>query len=749
MKSYLNISNHLPRVDLRPRDEAAPPDPVDPAAARLIPERSARRHGLLPFAITSDAIHVAVGPQTDHDGLRVLERLERPVRLFRASHSDLQAAHQRVWRAIVADDEEEEGPHADRLDTGVRRPLGDLLIAGGAVDAADLTRALDRQRAAGGRLGEILISSDMLTALDVARALAVQFDLPLVELYGARQRDAASDARLFGLMPAAFWRDHLIVPLHDHGDALTVAMADPTDDAALRQLRDATGGRVQPVVTGVRDVTAVLRQVYEHDYVQESRLGLATRTPSDSASRTLVRTQRWGLLLVALALAVSLLIAPRPTAVGVNAALQLLYVLLMVFYLGLAAVKLGLTARVDRVGGGIDVTAEELAALDRANLPTYTVLVPAYREGNVLPILARALSALDYPHDRLDVKLLLEADDADTIATARALRLPSFIDIVIVPVSEPRTKPKACNYGLQLARGEYIVIFDAEDIPDPDQLLKAVAAFGAAAPDVACLQAKLAYFNRGQNLLTRWFTAEYMMWFDLLLPALYAFRLPIPLGGTSNHFRTAVLRAIGAWDPYNVTEDADLGIRLHKAGYKTAIVDATTYEEANSDVGNWVRQRSRWLKGYMQTWLVHMRHPVALARSMGPLSFLGFQIVVGGTPVTLLLNPVYAVLTTLWYMTHAGLLHALFPGWVYALAAANLCIGNFAFMYANMIAVARRSVWDLVAWTVLSPVYWTLMSLAAWKGLAQLITRPSYWEKTEHGLATPPAGIVACQEVAS
>jgi len=744
MESYLNTLDHLPHVDLRLLDEPAPLDPVDPAVARLIPEISAWRYGLLPFAMTTEAIHVAICSQTNHEGLRILEQLTRPVRLFQASRGDLQAAHRRVWHARAADDEEER--RTERTDPRVRRPLGSLLIAEGAINDADLTRALEQQRFLGGRLGEILVSADVLTPLDVARALATQFDLPLVELYGERREQTMPDARLFGVMPAAFWSDSLIVPVHEQGDALTVAMADPTNDAALRQLRAATGKRIRPVVTGMRDVAAVLRHVYEQDYVYESRLGLATRAPSDSASRTLVQTQQYGLFLIALTLVIGLLVAPRFVAVGVNAVLQLLYVLLMVFYLGLATVKLGLVARVERAGRGIAVTAEEIAALDRAALPTYTVLVPAYREGNVLPILARALSALDYPHDRLDVKLLLEADDAETIAGARALRLPRFIDIVVVPVSEPRTKPKACNYGLQLARGEYTVIFDAEDIPDPDQLLKAVAAFSTAPPDVACLQAKLAYFNQNQNLLTRWFTAEYMMWFDLLLPALYAFRLPIPLGGTSNHFRTAALRDIGAWDPYNVTEDADLGIRLHKAGYKTAIVDATTYEEANSDINNWVRQRSRWLKGYMQTWLVHMRHPVALARSMGPLSFLGFQIVIGGTPVTLLLNPVYAGLTTLWYMTHAGLLHALFPGWVYTLAAANLCVGNFAFMYANMVAAARRSVWDLVAWTVLSPVYWTLMSLAAWKGLAQLITRPSYWEKTDHGLTAPPPNLVARQE---
>jgi len=249
------------------------------------------------------------------------------------------------------------------------------------------------------------------------------------------------------------------------------------------------------------------------------------------------------------------------------------------------------------------------------------------------------------------------------------------------------------------------------------------------------VQAKLAYFNRNQNLLTRWFTAEYLMWFDLLLPALHASPVPIPLGGTSNHFRTQVLREVGAWDPFNVAEDADLGIRLHKAGYKTAIMDATTYEEATSRVGNWVRQRSRWIKGYMQTWLVHMRHPVALWKSLGPAGFVGFQVIVGGTAVTLLLNPMYALLTSLWYLTRLSVLQSPFPGWVYGIAALNLLIGNFAFTYANMAAVARRNIWDLLVWTALSPVYWTLMSVAAWKGFIQLITKPSYWEKTDHGHA--------------
>jgi cellulose synthase/poly-beta-1,6-N-acetylglucosamine synthase-like glycosyltransferase len=187
-----------------------------------------------------------------------------------------------------------------------------------------------------------------------------------------------------------------------------------------------------------------------------------------------------------------------------------------------------------------------------------------------------------------------------------------------------------------------------------------------------------------------------------------------------------------------VAEDADLGIRLHKDGYRTAIVESATYEEANSHLGNWIRQRSRWVKGYMQTWLVHMRHPLALWRAMGTSGFVGFQVLIGGTPMTLLLNPLYAVLTTLWYLTHLDMLHVPFPGWVYWMAAINLLLGNFAFTYANMAAVARRNVWALMGWAALSPVYWALMSIAAWKALVQLVLRPSYWEKTEHGLTSTP-----------
>jgi hypothetical protein len=263
-----------------------------------------------------------------------------------------------------------------------------------------------------------------------------------------------------------------------------------------------------------------------------------------------------------------------------------------------------------------------------------------YKEPEVLPILLHALRSLDYPAAKLDIKLVLEEGDRETVEAAIAMDLEGIFEIVLVPPSQPKTKPKACNYALQFARGEHLVIYDAEDKPEPDQLRKVVAAFRRGGEKLACVQCRLNYYNARENWLTRMFTLDYSLWFDLMLPGLQRLGAPIPLGGTSNHFRTDVLRALHAWDPFNVTEDADLGIRLTQKGWRVAVIDSTTYEEANCLAGNWVRQRSRWIKGYMQTFLVHTRRPAALWRAMGPVGLLGFVFFIGGTAVSGLLSPV-------------------------------------------------------------------------------------------------------------
>jgi len=706
-------------------------DPVDPEVARLLPELVARRYSMIPFARTDAGLCVALSLPLSDEAEDYLYQLGEPLLFFRASPAQLRAALRRVW-----DPHSREMSWSDfvRVNRSAPGELSDILLDDEMVDVDALNRALQEQAQTQTWLGSILISTNSVTPFNVAKAVAMQHRRPMVDLLAiedGRQGLQMLDPGLFASMPAAFWRDARMIPISRRDKWLVVAVTNLADESNiwLGRLQETTGLVPRPIITGYRDIIAALQTVYGIQFVVDSREGLRERRPEDSASYLLSRRQIVVGVGGTACIVAGGILQPLAVIVALNAIAQF-------FYLGLTLGKLGLLTRLRNINTGIDISPEQLAQVDRRTLPIYTVLVPAYKETSVLHILAKALSELDYPHDRLDIKLLLEADDTQMILAAQRLRLPNFIEIVTVPVSQPRTKPKACNYGLHLARGEYTVIFDAEDIPDPDQLLKAVVAFRMQGPEVACIQAKLAYYNRHENLLTRWFTAEYLMWFDLMLPALHAFRVPIPLGGTSNHFRTSVLRDIGAWDPYNVAEDADLGIRLHKVGYKTVILDSTTYEEANSRLGNWIRQRSRWVKGYMVTWIVHMRHPIALWQSMGLRGFLWFHAVIGGTAATLVLNPLYMALTMLWYVTYEGALRSPFPTWVYWVAAINLFLGNFAFTYANMVAVVRRNVWDLVGCALLSPFYWMLMSIASWKALIQLITRPSYWEKTDHGLTS-------------
>jgi cellulose synthase/poly-beta-1,6-N-acetylglucosamine synthase-like glycosyltransferase len=379
--------------------------------------------------------------------------------------------------------------------------------------------------------------------------------------------------------------------------------------------------------------------------------------------------------------------------------------------------------------------------------PTYTVLCPLYREKAVLRQFITAMDNLDYPADRLQVLLLLEDDDTETTSFVRGLDLPANFEVIVLPDGRPKTKPRACNYGLVRARGEYVVIFDAEDIPEPGQLKKAARAFAELPSRVACLQAPLNFYNPRQNVLTRLFAAEYSLWFDLMLVGLQRLGGPIPLGGTSNHFRSAVLRGLGGWDAYNVTEDADLGVRLYKHGFRTEMLDSVTYEEANSQLPNWIRQRSRWIKGYLQTLLVHTRGGWNLRRTRDP-HFITFLLIVGGKALVNYVNPVMWALTISYFVFRHSIgpgIESLYPRPVAYAAVASLLLGNLIFVYTFLLGSARRGDYDLIKYGLLAPFYWLLMSVAAWKALWQLMRAPHYWEKTEHGLHLEPASLNAAE----
>jgi len=592
------------------------------------------------------------------------------------------------------------------------------------LDRPHLDEALALRARTGEHLGRILVAQRSTTPEQLARALARDAGMAYVEA------PLPVDEEAVGPLPENVIRAHRLVPLGSENGGLRVATSNPFDEDALCAARETAGGHVVFAVATEPAITAALDRLYADRDLEDATSGHHRKRPEQSAYRVLSRGQQVVGIALALATVLGLVFALVPTLVALT-------LVSIVFYLAILLFKAGLITRSLQTGVGSGPTDAEVAALDETLLPPYTILVPLYHEVAVLPGLVAGIDALDYPSTKLDVKLLLEADDVETREALEQLPLGPHYEVVVVADGLPKTKPKACNYGLSRARGEYVVIYDAEDRPDGDQLKKAVMAFREAPPDVVCVQAKLNYWNSDQNALTRWFTAEYTHWFDLFLPGLDAAGMPIPLGGTSNHFPVRTLRALDAWDPFNVTEDADLGLRLARAGFRTSIVDSTTYEEANSRTGNWIRQRSRWTKGYVQTWLVHMRHPVALWRELGARNWLAFQLVVGGTPLVLLLNPIFWGIWVGWLLSQASLIQAAFPGPLFYLAAFNLLIGNFVFIYLMVAGSLRRNQPQLVKYALLAPLYWALMSVAAWKGLWQLVTRPSYWEKTTHGLALP------------
>jgi cellulose synthase/poly-beta-1,6-N-acetylglucosamine synthase-like glycosyltransferase len=399
---------------------------------------------------------------------------------------------------------------------------------------------------------------------------------------------------------------------------------------------------------------------------------------------------------------------------------------------------------------------EIIAQLRDVEWPRYTVLCPLYREAEVVPQFARAMQSLDYPVDRLQILLLTEAGDAETREAIEHLGLPSHFEVLTVPAGAPQTKPRACNYGLAHATGEYVVIYDAEDIPDRDQLKKAVLAFAHGDRAMACAQARLRFYNVRQNLLTRLFAVEYALWFELLLPGMQRAGRSLPLGGTSNHFPAALLRKLGGWDSYNVTEDCDLGLRLAQHRLHTVVLDSVTLEEANSNLHNWIRQRSRWIKGYLQTYLVHMRRPLRFWHRRQMREFASLQFIIGGTPATFFINPLMWGMLGIYILARPLVEHAyalLYPGPLLYLGVVCFIFGNYLCICLAMLACYRSHEYRLMKWALALPGYWVIMSVAAVVALIQLIVKPHYWEKTVHGLhlsarRAPLAGMLDPAEAA-
>ena len=369
---------------------------------------------------------------------------------------------------------------------------------------------------------------------------------------------------------------------------------------------------------------------------------------------------------------------------------------------------------------------------DYKKLPRVSILVPLRREEAVAERLLEALKAMDYPAALLDIKLVLEADDEITRAAIDRTALPPTIEVVTVPADMLQTKPRAMNYALPFCRGDIVGVYDAEDRPDPGQILAVVRHLQSAPPEVACVQGYLDFYNASDSLLSRCFTLEYAIWFRVVLLGVERLGLPIPLGGTSVFFRRGMLESMGAWDAHNVTEDADLGMRLARFGYRCEMIDSTTWEEANCRAWPWIKQRSRWLKGYALTWATHMRRPRELWRDLGPRGFLGFQVLFLGAITSYLSLPLFWASWMAW-LGFGMSFWASFPAWLMWSFFASMIAGQAVML--TTAAIAARDSGRPVRWVAPLFLYWQLGAVAAWKAMGEIFTRPTYWHKTEHGVS--------------
>ncbi|WP_312470621.1 MULTISPECIES: glycosyltransferase family 2 protein [Brucella] len=406
-----------------------------------------------------------------------------------------------------------------------------------------------------------------------------------------------------------------------------------------------------------------------------------------------------------------------------------LHVCLTLFFFGCVLIRLFAAVSSRRL------RFPEIVPFNRRDLPVYSVLVPLYREQAVVGQLIASLERLNWPRSKLDIKLVCERDDFDTIGEIRARALPSNYELVLVPTGGPRTKPKALNYALQFARGEIIAVFDAEDRPHPDQLLEAWQAFQRGGDQLACVQAPLIIGNFRQNLLTRMFAFEYATLFRGLLPWLASQGLVIPLGGTSNHFRRSCLDQVGGWDAYNVTEDADLGMRLARFGYGIDVITRGTVEDAPVDYSVWHKQRTRWIKGWMQTWLVHGRNPYATWRELGWWRFVVNQIYTLGIIGSALLHPfmLVTVLVLAGFMLFGPLDSQ--NQWLLRIDMINIMLAYLSFYVLGSKTMEPTELGGY-AYILAIPAYWVLISVSAWRALWQLVWKPHLWEKTPHQPST-------------
>ena len=615
------------------------------------------------------------------------------------------------------DSERRDGMVSVEPDAGL--PLEIAFIPTMLVPRPNLMRAARAAEATRVSAERVLLAEGHLSADRYYRLLAAHLGLPFAEypLRPARDVDLAS-VLATGVLPLA----------PNRGGFRWIAAP---SGAVLRAFLERAAWRAgaSVAITSPDRLEALIRQDRRSGVARLASHGLADWNGYLSAKGGLTIRQIGCGAAVAALLCVAAWIAPA-------ACLDLLALLFSVAFLLAVSVRLAATAVSPEPASG-----DTIDRIPDQDLPVYSIVVPLYREAPEVRRLTHALGRLDYPRSKLDILLMIEADDRSTLAALERLDLPACYRIVMAPDGRPRTKPRALNVALQFARGRFLVVYDAEDEPESNQLRAALAGFRAS-PDVACFQARLAIDNIADSWLTRLFALEYAALFHVVNPGLAALGLPIPLGGTSNHFRVDVLRRVNGWDAWNVTEDIDLGIRLARLGHRVATFESNTFEEAPHKLAAWLAQRRRWQKGWMVTLATHSRAPLRTWADLGLWGGLAVSGMLFGTIASCLLGPLCVSMVALRFWS-GDLLHPRThadAAWS-TLSCFLVATGLFSAIWPIVRGLRRRGLIRLWPWLLALPAYLLLLSLAAWQALFEFGSRPYFWAKTEHGQAKRRLGL--------
>jgi cellulose synthase/poly-beta-1,6-N-acetylglucosamine synthase-like glycosyltransferase len=609
-----------------------------------------------------------------------------------------------------------------RPDEGVTREDGrqvlllEALVQSQAVPAATAPALLTRARSRGVPLSHVLEIVGGVSQGQIAAALAT--------LFQARQIDPLShppDPRLIARTPAADAIAQSYLPWRKMGGATIILTADPDRFASHLDRLSKIYGPVRMAITTRDQPAAAQTRAFASRLVQQAEV----KVPAQDSCRT------WNRSTAAMVSAVVLLFAVAGYHFAPVASLALLCgicVVTMLAQTGLKAAALVASTRVPprRTDGQVMP----------ARLPRITMLIPLYDETAIAAHLLRHLHAIDYPLELLDICFVMEAGDLKTRRAIGNAKLARWMRHVTVPAGTVKTKPRALNYALNFTDSDIIGVWDAEDAPEPDQLLRVAQRFAEADEGLACLQGVLDYYNPRANWLTRCFALEYAAWFRVVLPGLARMGLIVPLGGTTLFFRRATLDRLDGWDAHNVTEDADLGIRLARRGYRTELIDTVTFEEANGHAWPWIKQRSRWLKGYAMTYGVHMRSPLRLWRDVGAWRFFGLQVLILGTVV----QSALALVVWSFWLVPLGLPHPVadgLPAGVLVTAAVLFAATGLLNLAVAALGVNRAGKRWLLPWALTLPFYFPLAMIAMWKGLFELCWKPFFWDKTAHGKLLP------------